>query len=347
MAGIVDVARTSLLIAAAVALLGWLGSGSGPVNGDAAVYLWQASNEVFLERTVHLGYIVLIWAIGPDASDLLTCVSAAGLCLGAARWRQSWVAALIVGAAVLPLASFAEVDVPWACAVSWILASKRRWVAAGWAAVAMSLSPLTLLALPWVLTQRRDGWILASSLFSVWVLTVVGSGDWWIGGRGVLHGPPLLPGRTAESWLLHAPWLALPLAWSRALPPQILAMLPLLLAPPDVGGWLIGALCLGGLASESTPQRSTAAAVLLATCAWGLFLRQEALHQTRTENAQIAAIVEQMGPTDGLVSSWSVGVRASIRAGQGPYGLQWRKPNAPWRGPPPAGQVYRMPTQAD
>jgi len=324
-----------------VGVLGGLGLGAGPVNGDAAVYAWQIDQGVFTERTVHLGYLLLGALLGAGTLEALTVVAAAGLCLGAGRWSGSWIAAAVVGAAVLPLASFAEVDVPWACAISWILASRTPWIAATWAAVAMSLSPMTLLALPWVLLQRPDARLVASCALTLAAITVIGSGDWWFGGRGVFNGPDLLPGRTAQSWLRYVPWLVLPLAWSPALRAHALTLTPLLLAPPDVAGWLIGALGLGKLASEEPIQRR-GALLLVAAVAIGLYHRDSELRRVGAENNRIAELVATLGPDDGLESSWSVGVRASLLAGRGPYGLPWRKPGEPWRGRPPSGHIYRF-----
>ena len=341
MAGVVEVARRPLLIAAMVAAAGLLGLGSGPANGDAAVYAWQADNGVLTERTVHFGYIVMGWCIGSDALDVVNVLAAAGLCLGAARWAESWVAAAVVGAAVLPLASFAEVDVPWACAVSWVLASQSRWAAALWTGIAMSLSPLTVLALPWIVLTRREWPIAAAAVATVAALTIVGAGDWWIGGRGVLNPHVLLPGRTLQTWLWFTPWLALPIAVAARPKSEGLALIPLILAPPDVGGWLLGALFLGEWAARGWQDSRPGKGLLIAAAAWGLFLQNTEIRRIRAENKAIAAVVERLGPDDGLEASWSVGVRASIAAGKGPYGLRWKKPDQAWPGEPPA-RVYQV-----
>ncbi len=333
--------RLTASIAAAVAVAGLCGIGSGPANGDAAVYAWQADNAVLAERTVHFGYIALAYVLGPESLDLVNVLAACGLCLGAARWADSWVAAAVVAAAVLPLASLAEVDVPWACAVSWILASKSRWGAGTWAGIAMSLSPLTLLALPWILLNRREWAIAASCLGVVAAISIYGGGDWWFGGRGVLDPPPLLPGRTLQTWLWFLPWLAVPIAWSAPVKREGLLLLPLILAPPDVGAWLIGALFLGEWAARGWNGGGLGAGLLAAAALWGLVLQQGEITRVRAENAQIAAVVAQMGPEHGLEASWSVGVRASILAGKGPYGLRWKKPGGPWIGDEPT-QVLRI-----
>jgi len=337
-------ARRSVLIAALVVAAGLRGIGSGPANGDAAVYAWQAENGLFAERTVHLGYVLLAWVLGlgPEALDVLNVLAAGGLVLGAVRWADSWVAGAVVGGAVLPLASFAEVDVPWACAVSWVLASRSIGSASIWAAIAMSLSPLTLLALPWIVLVKRQ-WPIAAACVAVAAgISIYGGGDWWIGGRGVLNPPPLLPGRTLQTWLWFLPWLAIPIAWSASFNRQGLALLPLILVPPDVGAWLLGALFVGEWASRGWQGQKWAGALLIAGGMLGLGLQQTQIERIRAENREILQIVGEMGPEDGLEASWSVGVRASIAAGQGPYGLNWRKPGQTWRGGVPAGAVFTM-----
>jgi len=115
------------------------------------------------------------------------------------------------------------------------------------------------------------------------------------------------------------------------------------LAPPDVGGWLIGALCIGHLSRRGWDGSAIAALLLLSTCTWGLIQRHTELERVQLENTQIAATVASMGEADGLEASWSVGVRASILAGKGPYGLAWRKPGEPWRASPPTGAIHTFP----
>lgn len=341
--------RGSLLVAALVAAVGVLGRG-GELGGDPAVYAWQAAHGVLGERTIHVGYVAILALgeqIGLSASlggDLLTVLSAASIVVGAARINAeapTW-AALGAAAVVLPWASWAEVDLPWVAALVLAIGDPRG--RALLVALAVSLSPTALLALPWAAVLM--GWdrgrlrdLLAPAILTVLTLTVLGGGDWWWGDRGVLAAPSPRLLRSASRWLFEGvPWLVVAATGPRV---AWLATLPLLLAPPDIPAWLPL-----GLTAAMSLRPGTLTAVLLA----GQLLVAGTQHHARRERlladaVEIATLAEELDPEDGLVAPWTVGVRVSLIREGDPYAARWiadppvRDQRARWCADPPARVV--------
>jgi hypothetical protein len=127
----------------------------------------------------------------------------------------------------------------------------------------------------------------------------------------------------------------------------VLALLPLLFGPSDADVWLVTAVALAlGRWSAATERLLPAAAI------WGLVRAWDEVGAVREENARIEAVAHSMGPDDGLVAPWSVGVRASLVATGTPYDLQWRPPRgfvrdqqARWCGAPLARVVLWSPVE--
>ena len=326
-----------MLLALLVSAVGLAGAGRGFLNGDAACYAAQALVGDLGQRTVHGGWIGLAWLLGLAVGEHLPMVldGVVALCAGAAvllAGRRGLLPALAVAGLVLPWASSAEVDLPWATAILGAVVVEDRRLRGALVAVAVSLSPIALLALPWVIWERGRSWreelpwIAGGALLAVAALSLAGGGEWWLGDRGVLHGPPPRPWRALQAWT--APLLPLvllaSLRWKRALP-ALLLTLPLLLAPPDLPAWLVPGAALGLVLCEVDEPRWLRAVgvVLAAALALGGLGWWRTLERVQREEALIHSVLAELSPEDGLVAPWTWGARASYLSTGDPYGLLW------------------------
>ncbi len=307
-----------------VALAGLVAGGVGYWNGDAAVYAHQAAECDLHQRWTHLGWVavgaVLSPMVGtglPAALDAVVTVAAASAVALVGR-AQGVMAGVCAAAVVLPVCAIAEVDVPWAAALLGA-AMAPRVMAVVLAGVACSLSPVALLGMPWVALHRRDGWVAAGGLLAVLSLTLLSGGDWWTGDRGVWSSAHMNPVRTLEVWGRWPWWLVLAGVRFRR---DHLALAPLLLAPADVHAWVFAgwALCLD---LDTRAPRAWGALVL----AVGLVGLGDTRHRVRQSAARVEAAAQLLGPADGLVAPWTLGVRVSLAATGTPYALLWRPPS--------------------
>lgn len=359
-------------VVAAVAAVGCAGAGAGFANGDAAVYAAQGWAGDLGQRVVHVGWIAVAVALAPMAGpslpawlDGVTALFAAVAVAAIARLagvldRSPLVAAVAAAAVVLPLASSAEVDVPWFALVA-VAATAPRVGGALLVAGAVLVSPTALLALPWLAVTRwrvarRRGeleplldvaaLVLAAGL-TVGCLTLGSAGSWWTGDRGVLTGAHTM---IKGAWFLHAvPVGLLPLAFlacwrdrrgCRADGLGLLAAVPLVLAPPDVPSWLVPAgACVVLAAGAGGPQgwryRRAAGVVTVAVLAWDVLASGATWAAERArvqrEVAVITGVLAELGPDDALVAPWSWGTRASVMQTRDPYALPWRVSGRPVR----------------
>ena len=361
----------------AVALLvlagGWLG-GVGFLNGDAAAYLAQAREGDLAQRTVHAGYLAVASGLAGQVADLeraldwLATGSAVLAALGAAALVRSGkgspaAAALGTVAVLLPLAAHAEVDPTWIAAVVWARALPGP--ASGVAfALATWVSPVALLAAPWVAfdDRGRSRWVAVGAVVAVVGLTVLSSGDWWVGDRGVLSAPMPRPWRALQEWR-HLPWVLLPLALAsdQTDARELLTWVPFLLAPPDTPAWAIPAIGLavraaGGAVLVPGVAASLALGIQLAIGGFAAFDRSA---RVAHEDRVVRELVADMAPGDGLIAPFTWGARVGVRATGDPYGVRWRPPegflreqrppwcDAPlrtvWTLPPVDGEPGRLP----
>jgi len=359
-------------VVAAVVGVGCAGAGVGFANGDAAVYAAQGWAGDLGQRVVHVGWIAAAVALAPLAGpalpawlDGVTAVAAGGAVAAIARLagvlgRSPVVAAVAAAAVVLPLASSAEVDVPWFALVA-VAATASRASGAVAVAGAVLLSPTALLALPWLavtrwLVARRRGELeplldvaalVLAAVATVGCLTLGSAGGWWTGDRGVLTGAHTM---IKGVWFLHAvPVGLLPLAFlacwrdprgCRADGLGLLAALPLVLAPPDVPSWLVpaGACAVLAAGARGGPRgrfRRAAGVVTVAVLAWEVLAAgatwSAERDRVKREVAVITAVIAELGPDDALVAPWSWGTRASVMQTGDPYALPWRVPGRPVR----------------
>ncbi|MBX2803010.1 MAG: hypothetical protein KTR31_35330 [Myxococcales bacterium] len=319
--------------AAAVGLGAFAFVGSGFVNGDAAAYVAQGWAADPWDRVVHLGYVALAIGLAPLAGDalptvldgvgVLATVALAGVWGRRIGGRDGAVAALGVVAAMLPWCAFAEVDPVWIAAVG--LSAAGVPAAMG---CAVAVSPVALLALPWVSRTRGRGPVLEAVL-AVVVLSVVSGGDWWVGDRGVLAARPWLLGRTLQAWLWAAPWAMLAAASlrPRSLWP-LLGLVGLCLVPPDVPAY-----ALGGVAVAIQLGRARLGSVAAVAVAVQLVVAShhaaERAATVRAEMSVIRHVAASMTPTDGLVAPFTWGARVAVVASEHPYGVVWR-PRRGW-----------------
>lgn len=344
---------TSLL----VSLVGVAGAGAGPVNGDAAIYAWQAAEGVFDERPVHLAYVLLAWVLkdlGPSplwSLDVLSAVAAGALVAMAGTWARreggdEGVGALAAAAIVLPLAPFAEVDLPWAALILGAGLVRSRGSAAALWALAVALSPAAWLGLPVALRARTrhplDGGhlvvLLAAGVAVIGLQTALFGAALWTGPRGLLATPLTLdPARAMAvgSGLAAAAWLPVLFAGRRAL--LLLATAAgALLAPPDVPVWLIAVGPLGVAAGLGVARWPRSRWPILLVLALDLASETRWVYAdvlaTQADNARIAEVARALGDEEVLVAPWSWGVRVSLARTGDPYGLAWIDPARP----PPA-----------
>jgi hypothetical protein len=309
------VTRTRWLAAGAVFGLGVLVSGHGYLNGDAAVYAAQGWQGDVWSRPTHAGWAAICTLLAPvagtslpQALDLLVAVCAAGLVAMGARTVNG---GLIAAGFVLPWCGFAEVDLPWMVLVV-VAAYVPGWAASACLlALAVAVSPVALLAAPWVVVQRRDPRVLVGPVVAVAGLLGVSQGEWWTGHRGIAQAPRL-PGRTLLAW-----------AWSGVAvvaltkDRRLLAFAPLLLAPPDVPGWVL----VGVVAAREGSFAPWARGIGLAALLTGLWRLEDRRATVAREDAVLRSVGLQ--PGQGIEAPWSWGARLSVIHTRTAYGLPW------------------------
>ena len=307
--------------------LGLASTGQGFLNGDAAAYAAQGWAFDLAQRTTHLAYLLMASWLGvvagpwlPWALDLVSLGAAVCCVVQVTRLaRDPGVGCAGAVACVMPWCAFAEVDLIWSALLLCALAANTARQAAWWTALAVGTSPVALLLVPWMCARRGPRGVATGALAAVCALTVVTWGAWWWGDRGVVPGLIVEPGRLAEAAIIGLPWALCVLWRPRA---QVLWLLPVVLAPPDIPVWIwlgfVWAMDVGG---DAWGRRLALASVFLAS--FGL---QERVARVQREQAVLQEVVDSMGPQDGLVAPWSWGVRASVMATGEAYGLRWRIP---------------------
>lgn len=350
-------------------LMGLIGAGGGFANGDAAAYAAQILRGDLADRVTHVGYLGMGWLLSqlvgaqalPWVLDLLTALCATLSVAAVARISRlrgghPTAAAAALAVALLPLCSWAEVDVVWLAALLWAVALRSRVTAALLVAFAICISPTALLGLPWVAGVRgsdaagRHGWerpwryaatwhevawLAGVVAFTVGALTVGSGGAWWIGERGVLAVSGIQLDRSlgelVEHALLPGVLVGASIGWLRSRRGLgALLTLPLLLAPADVPSWILlsaalalsvgAAPAIGGL-GRLLVIGGLGAQALLSLGSWDL---QRV--QARQQMAITRDVLDAMGSEDGLIAPWGWGVRASVMATGDEYALSWRPP---------------------
>jgi hypothetical protein len=312
----------------------WAAGGVGHANGDSLVYQVQIEEGDLAQRTIHVGYLCVGMGVralfnGPlpllmDHANAVIAAMAVAV-VGVASPRAGWLAALGASAVALSIGPFAEVDALWwlGICLAASLPSRAAAVAAG---LAMTVSPVTLLALPWAARRdrHRARHLFAGALAGLVLLTVVSGGDWWVGERGVLTAPSPRPLRTVLAWGWHLPWLLLPLAMRRAVGwrAELISLAPLLLAPPDVPSWLVIGTAIALRAAEA--GKGPWLALVVPTMVWSGWLLAEERQRVIDEQRVVRQVAQAMGPDDGLIAPFSLAVRVAHLATGDPYGLNWR-----------------------
>jgi hypothetical protein len=126
--------------------------------------------------------------------------------------KAGLVAWLIVVIAMLPVVSWAEVDLLWMALLVAAVFADHAWVSSICWLMAISVSPVAILAGPILVGLRDEGWryYLVLTVVSVALLSLIGGLDWWIGDRGVLTAQGVNPLRTLGEWSRYCPWLVVP-----------------------------------------------------------------------------------------------------------------------------------------
>jgi hypothetical protein len=280
---------------------------------------------------------------------VVVACSAGGLVLAAGalagRWKRPQLpAAALAAAAVVPWASFAEVDVPWMALCVGGAAVANPWVAGVLLALATAVSPVALLAMPWV--WRARAWpegqrgvvaLCAPTLLFVVGISVASAGAWWLGPRGLFPGIVFAPWRVFTEGLAAMPWFSLPLwlwGWLLGGAPGLLAAAPLLLAPPDLPVSVLVAvsLGLGGARAWAWARGRRRLLLLFALLIVADLARSGAAwrgraERVRTEHGALQSLVSSLEPGDRVVAPWTWGARASVLATGKAYGLDWRTPD--------------------
>lgn len=341
--------------------IGWMGMGGGFFGGDVPVYIHQANSGDLSQRVIHIGYIMLIQCLLPlfgekvhMVLDALNLIAGLGIvCLvyrwGTQRGYSKILSAGFVGIALIPFLSWAEVDLLWIGAVTLAIVIRNRVGSALIFSLGMTLSPVALLTLPFVLLERRalgdskTPWIHCGSVVVVWgVLSLIGGGDWWIGDRGVLSMHSLSPGLVLQHWIEDglsyglAPWVIAGTVMGRDY--RWLVLLPLCLAPPDVPTGLCLAIAWSGGFSDAV-NRSRSIPVLRWIFPLCVFLQltyqggrwketRDRLVQERTEINHVAAQIPENAL---LLAPWRLGVQVSLVKTGDPYQGRWRSQQKPVR----------------
>jgi hypothetical protein len=333
------------------ALTAALLAGNGPAGGDAAVYIEQARAGAFDRNPVHIGYLLLAraaLAVHDDllAMDLLSAASLVVLAVGAARLARdlagegTGVAAVSCMALALPLAPFAEVDLPMAAAMCGAMVVDGAIPALLLTAAACAISPG---ALPWVpaaLVARRRGRLapvlgvaLWAAVMAPWASEIVGGSRGFAAawatrmpvGRALAESFALLvpaalaplmfvgavasgPGRRLDrvaTVAFVAAWLTL--ARIPSVPGQ-LATIPLAAAVAGRGASVVTRLWPGA-------GRLAVLGLLVGAVATGFRAADLRRIQVRRENEVLAALAERLAPGEVVVAPWRWGVRLAHARG--------------------------------
>jgi len=352
------VARRPLLTARTAAP--WLALGALPLvgrgwqNGDAAAYCAQAWSGDLTDRWTHVGYVFGAWLLSPLgpglplALDMVGVAAAVVAAAAAARLAGNRpVAAVAAVAALLPIAPFLEVDPVW---IALVVASAAGMPGA--MALAVAVSPTALLALPWVGgTRGRGPW--GEAVVAIAVLTVVSSGAWWMGERGVLVAPPPRPVRMLWACLAGVSWPLLIAALARRRDARSLVLLaPLVLAPPDVPVWALAGVACGVVLGRAPAHAAVPWLVAVALVLGGA----RAVHRAgvvAAEHAVVTQVVASWRVGDGMEAPFTWGARVSVAATGHPYGLPWHPPGGwlrdqrrQWCVSPPTRVVHLPPASA-
>lgn len=276
--------RRALLIAGA-ALLALPLVGSGPINGDQAVYLHQAHTGDWFARWIHVPYVLWLAPHTGLTADVANVLLGAAAVLLLGR-RFGWQGALVGLGSVLPWLPFAEVDVPWFLCM--VLALEVPALAA----LAVAISPTAL--------AGALGWRSWSALGAAVVLVLLSGGAWLLGNRGVLvvH---WRPDPLAQLMPLVVPLLTV--SWTRERARELALLAPVLLAPGDVPAYLLAVPFL----AEHARGRLLAVHVAIGLV-W-LGLRHDGA-VTRTRALQLQAA--DLRPGDVYEGSWSDRVRLGL-----------------------------------
>ncbi|MBT3219329.1 MAG: sulfatase, partial [Proteobacteria bacterium] len=332
-------------------LIALFGVGTGFQNGDIAVYVHQALEGDFSQRVIHIGYVFVASVLGNLAGDRLPLVldlvnvgCGIAIVYGVVQLAgredvYRGLAGLAAAIALLPVISWAEVDLAWLALVLWAAAIPIDGLGALFFAAAICVSPAALLSAPWLAwAKHRQSNVnstivvlLAGAALAAMVLGLGWGWEWFWGERGVLTGSAPLPWITASRFALALPFLFVALAlptWIRQRESYgIIWTLPVLLAPSDTAAWVLVAipLCLAVAHARLLPLslRRPAQLVLLAQ----LLLSGHAWWTTRqrvvAEREAIEALAAKVGPRVGVQAPWSWGVRLSLAATGDPYGATW------------------------
>jgi hypothetical protein len=304
-----------------VAALGLLLGGAGFLGGDPAAYAAQGWQLDVAERPVHLGYVLLACLLSgvgehlPRALDAVSALAAASLVLSASvRARQPVTAAWLAAAWVLPWCAFAEVDLLWMALVAWGAVVASPAMAATLWGLALTVSPVAALALPWAAWHRGGARALAGPLVALAVLSLLFDGAWWTGHRGVLTAH-LMPGRSLWAFVVSGAWAVGLLSRDH----RLLALAPLVLAPPDVPVWVfVGVVSSRGVPAVAWQRGLAIGAVVLGL--WGLGERRARVAREQRVVEHVAAALQ---PGDVLEAPWSWGARVAVVASGDPYGVHW------------------------
>jgi hypothetical protein len=210
--------------------------------------------------------------------------------------------------------AFAEVDLPWMALVVAATRPMPGWAAAALLGFAVTVSPTAALAAPWVAVERADRRVLMGPFLAIMALGLASEGGWWSGERGVFHAP-LLPGRTAAAWLGSGVWAAMLIVRDR----RLAALAPLLLAPPDVPGWVL----FGVAAARRWPAGGFARGLAIAAVVAGLWGLGERRARVAAEDRVIRSVVAAWRPGQVIEAPWSWGARWSVNATGDVYSGRW------------------------
>ena len=338
-----------------------MGVGAGFVNGDAVVYAHQAMTGDLASRITHIGYIlpvhVLAWIAGantPILMDLLSALAAgfAFICAAKISMKVGGDPKAVAGltfVGVLPLACSAEVDIIWFTLLLYATVTTRRR-AIVFSCWAVAVSPMAIAALPWAMVIRsavhaRRSRLSAfdigfGALLGVSVLSVLSSGDWWFGQRGVLVATDVFEYKeVVHRWthgvgLTYVAICAVCLVnYKRVLAPSlwisVVLSLTMLASPPDTAGYiplLVSLALLAGFSRHSMRFLTAGLIIISMLLAVGEWSRRVA--RVEAEDALVRHVAQRLADEDGLVATWSWGVRVSWYREGSPYGAWWRVPGA-------------------
>lgn len=356
--------RMVYVVAVITVLIGCMGVGSGFVNGDAVVYAHQAMTGDWASRITHVGYIFPTWllALGtgeytPVLMDLFSAIAAGFAVVSAAKigakiGGNPTIVAGLTFVGVLPLASSAEVDIVWFAMLLYATVAPR-WAAVLFTGWAVAISPLAVLALPWAMVirgavygrrARGSAFELAlGAVIGVIVLTLLSSGAWWFGDRGVLvatdafeyrevvhrwtHGVGLTYVAVCAICLVHYSRVVVPSIWL-----AVLLSFTMLAAPPDTAGYLPLLISLALLAGFSRPSmRLIGAGFVVVSMLFAVGEWSRRVARVEAENTLAQHIAQRITDADGLIATWSWGVRVSWYRDGNPYGDWWRVPGSTLR----------------